>query len=52
MDRQLWIPVRQELVEPNRSLTTLEFDDIRINDEMSDSLFKIELPAGVERVKG
>lgn len=52
VDRELWIPVRQELVEPNRSVTTLEFAEIRINDEMNDKLFKIKLPAGVERVKG
>jgi outer membrane lipoprotein-sorting protein len=52
VDQKLWIPVRQELVEPNRSVTTLEFADIRVNGEMKDSLFKIKLPAGVERVKG
>jgi len=52
VDRELWIPVRQELVEPNRSVTTLEFGDIRINDEINDSVFKIKLPANVERVKG
>ncbi len=52
VDQDLWIPVRQELVEPNRSVTTLEFGDIRINDEINDNVFKIKLPANVERVKG
>ena len=52
VDQELWIPVRQELVEPNRSVTTLEFRNIRINDEIKDSVFKIKLPANVERVKG
>jgi outer membrane lipoprotein-sorting protein len=52
VDKEIWVPVQQEFVEPNRSITTLLFEELRINDEVKDSLFNVKLPAGVERVKG
>jgi outer membrane lipoprotein-sorting protein len=52
VDRELWVHVRQELVEPNRSVSKLRFSGIRINEEMKDSLFTVKLPPDVERVRG
>lgn len=52
IDTELWVPVRQRFVEPNQSVIELSFDDIRINAKINDSLFKIDLPPDVERVRG
>ena len=52
VDQELWIPVQQNLVEPNRSETRIELGEIRLNVGLKDSLFKIDLPPGVERVRG
>ena len=52
VDTTLWIPIRQLLIEPNQSEIRLSFDDIRINGPVEDNVFKIDLPPGVERIKG
>lgn len=52
VDTELWVPVQQELVEPNRSVTKLMFSGIHINQEIKDSLFTVKLPPDVERVRG
>jgi outer membrane lipoprotein-sorting protein len=52
IDKELWIPVQQEFVEPNRSITKIRFEGLRLNEEMKDKLFDIDLPKDVERVKG
>jgi outer membrane lipoprotein-sorting protein len=52
IDQELWMPVQQEMVEPNRSVTTFQFHGIRLNGKIKDSLFSIKLPSDVERVKG
>ena len=52
VDTELWMPVQQEFVEPNRSVTRIQFEGIQINREIKDSLFTVELPPDVERVRG
>ncbi len=52
IDQELWMPVQQEMVEPNRSVTTFQFRSLRLNEKIKDSLFSIKLPSDVERVKG
>lgn len=52
LDTELWVPVQQEFVEPNRSVTRIQFEGIQINRSMKDSLFTVELPPDVERVRG
>jgi outer membrane lipoprotein-sorting protein len=52
IDRELWIPVRQELVEFDRSVTRLELHDIVVGVELADDLFHLDLPPDVERVRG
>ena len=52
IDQKLWMPVQQEMVEPNRSVTRFQFRNLRLNEKIKDSLFSIKLPSDVERVKG
>jgi outer membrane lipoprotein-sorting protein len=52
VDKELWMPVRQELVEPNQSVVRIRFDDIRLNAPLDDELFDIDLPPDVERIRG
>jgi outer membrane lipoprotein-sorting protein len=52
IDKELWVPVQQEFVEPNRSVTKIRFERLRLNQEMKDGLFEVDLPKDVERVKG
>jgi outer membrane lipoprotein-sorting protein len=52
IDKELWIPIQQEFVEPNRSVTKIRFEGLRLNEEIKDNLFDIDLPKDVERVKG
>jgi outer membrane lipoprotein-sorting protein len=52
VDTELWVPVQQEFVEPNRSVTRIQFEGIQINREIKDSLFTVKLPPDVERVRG
>jgi outer membrane lipoprotein-sorting protein len=49
---QLWMPVRQELVEPNQSVVRIQFDDIRLNMPLDQDIFEINLPSDVERIRG
>lgn len=52
IDKELWMPVQQEFVEPNRSVTKIRFEGLRFNEEMKNDLFHVNLPKDVERVKG
>ncbi|MEE9263013.1 MAG: outer membrane lipoprotein-sorting protein, partial [Vicinamibacteria bacterium] len=52
VDRELWLPVRQELVELNNTVNRIDLEDIVINQDIEDSVFKLDLPSDVERVKG
>ena len=44
--------LQQEFVEPNRSVTRIQFEGIQINGEIKDSLFTVKLPPDVDRVRG
>jgi len=50
--RDLWLPVRQELTELNRSVTRIELKNMSINEKIDDRVFRLELPRDVERVRG
>jgi outer membrane lipoprotein-sorting protein len=52
IDKELWMPVQQEFVEPNRSVTKIRFEGLRLNEEIKDDVFNVNLPKDVERVKG
>ena len=52
IDPELWLPVRQELVELNNSVNRIDLDNIVINQDIEDEVFKLALPSDVERVKG
>jgi hypothetical protein len=46
------MPIRQELIEPNRSVIGIWFDNIRLNMTLDEDLFRIDLPPDVERIRG
>ena len=52
VQRDLWLPVRQELTELNHSLTRIELKNISLNQKLDEDVFEIELPRDVERVRG
>lgn len=52
VDTSLWMPIRQELVEPNQSVNRIRFENIQVDIELEDGLFELDLPPGVERVHG
>ena len=52
VQRGLWLPVRQELTELNRSVTRIELKNISINEKLDESVFELELPRDVDRVRG
>lgn len=52
VDEELWLPVRQELVELNNSVNRIDLDSIVINQDIEEGVFKLDLPSDVERVKG
>ena len=52
VQRDLWLPVRQELTELNRSVTRIELKNISINEKLDESVFELELPRDVDRVRG
>jgi outer membrane lipoprotein-sorting protein len=42
LDSEHWLPVRQKLVEPSGDTLTVDFDDVKRNDRISDKAFKIK----------
>jgi outer membrane lipoprotein-sorting protein len=52
VQRGLWLPVRQELTELNRSVTRIDLKNIAVNEEIDDGVFELDLPRDVERVRG
>lgn len=50
LDRQLFVPVFVRIVEPGGGVTELSFEDLRVNGEIPDDRFELELPASVEEV--
>ena len=52
VDQEIWLPVRQELVELNNSVSRIDLENVVLNQVIEDSVFKLDLPSDVERVKG
>jgi outer membrane lipoprotein-sorting protein len=52
VDTDLWLPVRQVLVEPNQSVIRFRVEDIRRNLSLDDKLFDLDLPSDVKRIRG
>jgi outer membrane lipoprotein-sorting protein len=50
VDDELSLVRRQEITTANESVTRLDFQDIRRNVDLPDSLFDLTLPPGVERL--
>lgn len=47
-DRESFVPVMLEIVEPDGDATALQFEDIRINQAIPPERFELDLPADVE----
>lgn len=52
VQRGLWLPVRQELTELNRSVTRIDLKNIAVNERIDEGVFELDLPRDVERVRG
>lgn len=52
VQKEIWLPVRQELTELNQSRTQIDLRDISINETIDEKVFEIDLPRDVERVQG
>jgi outer membrane lipoprotein carrier protein len=48
IDRRLFLPVRVRYVEPNGDVTEYRLNDVRVNPELAESRFTLDLPPGVE----
>ena len=48
LHRELYVPVLLRYEEPNGDITEYRFENIEINEDVSPSLFELELPEGVE----
>jgi outer membrane lipoprotein-sorting protein len=51
VDQTTWLPVRSTIVEANGTPTTFILSDIRKNQGITDSTFKVELPKGTKVVR-
>ena len=49
LDPQLWLPVRQDIVQPNRDYQRIEFSDYQINPDVPMSAFEVHLPKDVKK---
>ena len=48
VDSNLWVPIQQKLVEPNRDYLLIRFENIKLNDKIARSHFELKLPGDVE----
>jgi outer membrane lipoprotein-sorting protein len=51
VDQTTWLPVRSTVVESNGTPTTFILSDIRKNQGITDSTFKVDLPKGTKIVR-
>lgn len=52
IDRQSYLPVRVEYASKNGTTRTIRFHDVRVNPDLSASLYTMELPADVKITQG
>jgi len=48
IDQEHWIPVRQRLDQPGLNYQVVDYSDVRINSNLSDSDFELDLPDDAE----
>jgi outer membrane lipoprotein-sorting protein len=51
VDQSIWLPVRSTVVESNGTPTSFIFTDLKLNQAIPDSTFKVELPKGIKIVR-
>lgn len=52
MSKAQWTPVQTVFHELNRDTTTLAFGNVKLNDRLPPKIFELDLPAGVEVLRG
>ncbi len=50
-DHVRWIPVQMRLIEASGDYLTIQFDNIVLNSHLTDKIFRLDLPSGVQRNK-
>jgi len=51
VDQSTWLPVKSTVVESNGAPTTFALSDMKKNQGVSDSTFKVDLPKGTKIVR-
>jgi outer membrane lipoprotein-sorting protein len=51
IDPENYVPVRIRYTEPDGDITEYTFENVRLNDEIPDEIFELDLPANVEIVE-
>ena len=51
VDKTTWTPVRSVFHEANHDHTDIDFENVVINGELPDDIFKLDLPKGVAVIK-
>lgn len=51
VSRERLLPVRMQWREPDGDSTTISFEEVRFNPEIQASVYKIEIPKGIEIIK-
>lgn len=49
LDPKIWLPVRQDIVQPNRDYQRIDFSDHQVNPDIPMSAFEIDLPKDVQK---
>jgi outer membrane lipoprotein-sorting protein len=52
VDQIRWIPVQMQLIEASGDYLTIQFENIVLNPRLTDKTFHLNLPSGVQKVKG
>lgn len=51
VDQVRWIPIQMRLIEASGDYLTIQFENITLNQNLTDKTFHLNLPSGVQRVK-
>jgi outer membrane lipoprotein-sorting protein len=50
VDQTTWLPMRYQVTESNRKVTTFTLSDVQKNGVLSDNNFKANLPSGAKKI--
>jgi outer membrane lipoprotein carrier protein len=52
LEKEDWTPVRTVFLELNKDTTELEFHQVRLNEPLPPKIFELDLPPGVDIIRG